>query len=71
MSWARKNILRLNDDDIKSMDKEMESEQEDYIAKAEHDGTLAGATQTAQQVYLQQNAPAETQEAPTSNGENK
>jgi hypothetical protein len=69
MSWARKNILRLNEDDIKTMEKEMESEKEDYIAKAEHDGTMAGATQTAQQLYLQQNAPAETQEAPTSNGE--
>jgi hypothetical protein len=69
MSWARKNILRLTDDDIKSMEKEMKSEQEDYINKAEHDGTMAGATQAAQQVYLQQNAPAETQEAPTSNGE--
>jgi len=65
MKWARKNILRLNDEDIEQMENEMGEEKEQYIAKAEHDGTMAGAAQTAQQVYLQQNAPAGTNEAPT------
>jgi Bacteriophage T4-like portal protein (Gp20) len=65
MNWARKNILRLNDEDIEQMEEEIEQEQEQYIAKAEHDGTMAGATQAAQQVYLQQNAPEGTNEMPT------
>jgi hypothetical protein len=32
---------------------------------ADHQGMVAGVTQTAQQNYLQQNAPPEAQEAPT------
>jgi hypothetical protein len=64
MAWAKKNILRLQDEDIEQIDKEIEEEQEDYIAKAEHDGNMAGATQAAQQNYLQQNAP-QADEAPT------
>jgi hypothetical protein len=69
MAWAKKNILQLQDEDIEQIDKEIEQEQEDYIAKAEHDGNMAGATQAAQQLYLKQNAPSETQEAPTTNGD--
>lgn len=64
MAWAKKNILRLQDEDIEQINKEIEEEQEDYIAKAEHDGNMAGATQAAQQNYLQQNAP-QADEAPT------
>jgi hypothetical protein len=63
-TWAKKNILRLQDADIESIAKEIADEQEDYIEKAEHDGTVAGATQAAQQNYLQANAP-QALEAPT------
>ena len=70
MTWARKNILRMNEQEMKDIDDEIASEKEDYIDRAEHDGTMAGATQAAQQNYLQQNAP-EALEAPTQTGDNK
>jgi hypothetical protein len=62
-AWIRKNVLRLDDEDIKQIEKEIEDEKDDRIEDAEQVGTLAGVTQAAQQNYLQQNAP-QAQEAP-------
>jgi hypothetical protein len=56
-AWIRKNVLRLDDEDIKQIEKEIEEEKDDRIEDAEQVGTLAGVTQAAQQNYLQQNAP--------------
>jgi hypothetical protein len=44
-------------DDIDMISKQINKESEDYIDHAEHIGTVAGATQAAQQNYLQANAP--------------
>jgi len=63
-AWIRKNVLRLDDEDIEQIEKEIEEEKDDRIEDAEQVGTLAGVTQAAQQNYLQQNAP-QAQEAPT------
>lgn len=63
-AWVRKNVLRLDDEDIEQIEKEIEEEKDKRIEDAEQTGTLAGATQAAQQNYLQQNAP-QAQEAPT------
>jgi hypothetical protein len=71
MDWVRKNILQMPEELIDEIKKQIEGELEDHVANREFDGTMAGVTQTAQQTYLQQNAPAETQEAPTSTGDNK
>jgi len=62
-AWIRKNVLRLDDEDIEQIEKEIEEEKEDRLEDAEQVGTLAGVTQAAQQNYLQQNAP-QAQEAP-------
>ena len=62
-AWIRKNVLRLDDEDIEQIEKEIEDEKEDRVEDAEQMGTLAGVTQAAQQNYLQQNAP-QAQEAP-------
>jgi hypothetical protein len=62
-AWIRKNVLRLDDEDIEQIEKEIEEEKDDRIEDAEQVGTLAGVTQAAQQNYLQQNAP-QAQEAP-------
>jgi hypothetical protein len=62
-AWIRKNVLRLDDEEIEQIEKEIEEEKDDRIEDAEQVGTLAGVTQAAQQNYLQQNAP-QAQEAP-------
>jgi hypothetical protein len=62
-AWIRKNVLRLDDEDIEQIEKEIEEEKDDRLEDAEQVGTLAGVTQAAQQNYLQQNAP-QAQEAP-------
>ena len=62
-AWIRKNVLRLDDEDIEQIEKEIEEEKGDRLEDAEQVGTLAGVTQAAQQNYLQQNAP-QAQEAP-------
>jgi len=64
--YALEKVLRLSEDEIKQIETAIETERDDEYLKADHDGTVAGVTQTAQQSYLQQNAPPETQEAPTS-----
>jgi len=67
--WVRKNVLQQTDEDMEEMDKDMEEDKNNQIEQADHEGMIAGVTQTAQQNYLQQNAPPETQEAPTSKQE--
>jgi hypothetical protein len=62
-AWIRKNVLRLDDEEIEQIEKEIEEEKDDRMEDAEQVGTLAGVTQAAQQNYLQQNAPQAT-EAP-------
>jgi hypothetical protein len=56
-AWIRKNVLRLDDEDIAQIEKEIEEEKDDHMEDAEQQGMLAGVTQAAQQNYLQQNAP--------------
>ena len=56
-AWIRKNVLRLDEEDIKQIEKEIEEEKEDHLDDADQQGVLAGVTQAAQQNYLQQNAP--------------
>jgi len=60
-AWIRKNVLRLDDEDIEQIEKEIEEEKDDRVEDAEQQGTLAGVTQAAQQNYLQQNAPQANQ----------
>lgn len=73
--WVRKNILQFTDEEIEDMDKEMEQDLEDQVHRASFDGTVAAVAQTAQQNYLQQNAPPEAQANelpnPNSNNQNK
>ena len=64
--YIQEEILRLTDEQIKKMETEIEAEKQQEFVDADHQGTVAGVTQTAQQVHLQKNAPPETQEAPTS-----
>jgi hypothetical protein len=56
-AWIRKNVLRLDDEEIEQIEKEIEDEKDDHMEDAEQQGMLAGVTQAAQQNYLQQNAP--------------
>ena len=65
--YLQTKILRLTEEDIANIQVQIETEKDSDVVDAEHQGMVAGVTQTAQQNYLQQNAPPETQEAPTSN----
>jgi hypothetical protein len=69
--WIRKNILCQTDEEMNEMDKDIEADRSKQLEQADHEGLVSGVTQTAQQNYLQQNAPAETQEAPTGKQEKK
>jgi hypothetical protein len=69
MNWVRKNVLNQSDEDIKEIDAEIQQEEELAYTHAATQGTMAGVTQTAQQNYLQQYAPNETEEAPTTDNE--
>lgn len=72
-AWVRKNILRLDEDDIEQIDKEITDEQEIQLGQAEKAGMLDGAQQAATQNYMMQNTeqpeeqeqpPQEEQQAP-------
>jgi hypothetical protein len=63
--YIQSKILRLTDQDIKEIQTQIETEKDLDVVAADHQGMVAGVTQTAQQNYLQQNAPPEAQEAPT------
>lgn len=73
MNWVKKNVLQQTEQDIEDMQREMDSEEDFHMDFASRDGEIAGATQAAQQNYLQANAP-QALEAPTSDtqtGDNK
>jgi hypothetical protein len=73
MNWVKKNVLQQTEEDIEQMQKEMDAEEDFHMDFASRDGEIAGATQAAQQNYLQANAP-QALEAPTSDtqtGDNK
>jgi hypothetical protein len=72
-TWVRKNILRLDEDDIEQIEKEIADEQELQLGQAEKTGMLDGAQQAATQNYMMQNTeqpeeqeqqPQEEQQAP-------
>lgn len=70
-AWIRKNILRLDEDEIKQIEKEIADEQEIQLGQAEQAGMLDGAQQAATQNYVMQNTeqpeepqPQEEQQAP-------
>jgi hypothetical protein len=73
--WVRKNVLHQSDEEMDDMDKEMETDLEDQVHRADFDGTVAAVAQTAQQNYLQKHAPPEAQANelpnPNSNNQNK
>jgi hypothetical protein len=72
-TWVRKNILRLDEDEIEQIEKEIADEQELQLGQAEKAGMLDGAQQAATQNYMMQNTeqpeeqeqqPQEEQQAP-------
>ena len=72
-TWVRKNILRLDEDDIEQIEKQIANEQEIQLGQAEKAGMLDGAQQAATQNYMMQNTeqpeeqeqqPQEEQQAP-------
>jgi len=72
-TWVRKNILRLDEDEIEQIEKEISDEQELQLGQAEKAGMLDGAQQAATQNYMMQNTeqpeeqeqqPQEDQQAP-------
>jgi len=50
--WVRKNILLQTDDEIESMDSQMELDQQGQLVQADHSGQVAGVQQVAQQAHL-------------------
>ena len=65
MDWVKRNVLQQTQEEIEDMQAQMDDEEEYHMDFASRDGELAGATQAAQQNYLQANAP-QALEAPTS-----
>jgi len=74
-TWVRKNILRLDEDDIEQIEKEIADEQELQLGQAEKAGMLDGVQQAATNNYMMQNTeqpqpeeqeqqPQEDQQAP-------
>lgn len=63
--YIQAKILRLNEEEMAQIAMQIETEKDTDVVDAEHQGMVAGVTQTAQQNYLQQNAPPETQEMST------
>ncbi len=54
-AWVKKNILRLDDEQIEQIEQEIEQESEVQMAQAEKAGMLDGAQQAATQNYMMQN----------------
>ena len=73
MNWVKKNVLMQTEDEIEEMQAEMDTDEEYHMSDAERTGVLAGATQAAQQNFLQANAPQATEapvaDAPQPNGQ--
>jgi hypothetical protein len=63
MEWARKNVLHLDENDIKEMDKQIEGEKDQMLAQAEMQGQMQLAMQQPQmdaQAEQQQQAVQQT-----------
>ena len=61
-AWVKKNVLRLDEEQIEQIDKEIEQESEVQMSQAEKAGMLDGAQQAATQNYMAQNTePQEEQ----------
>lgn len=61
-AWIKKNVLRLDEDQIEKIEAEIEQESELQMAQAEKAGMLDGAQQAAAQSYATQNADQPTEE---------
>lgn len=57
MDWVKKNVLMQTEDEISEMQEQISTDETTLMNNAERIGEIAGATQAAQQNYLQQNAP--------------
>jgi hypothetical protein len=55
-NWVRRNILRLDDDQIKTIEKEIKKEEQDHLNQAMKKGTLVGAENAAMNNYVAQNS---------------
>jgi len=66
-AWIKKNVLRLDEEQIEQIESEIEQESELQVAQAEKSGMLDGAQQAATQNFMMQNTeqPEEQQETPT------
>ena len=71
MEWARKNVLHLDEKEIKEIDKQIEDEKDQMIANAETQGQIQLAmqqpqmdAQAQQQQAMQQQQPQQDQGAP-------
>jgi len=63
-NWVRRNILRQTDDDIETMDEQMEADKEKAAELAANQGYLAGVTQVAQQQHLADNGLGGDEQSP-------
>lgn len=55
MQWVRKNILRLDDEQIEEIEKQIGDEEQLHMSNAEQEGMQQGMQQTAANNYMQQN----------------
>jgi len=55
MQWVRKNILRLDDEQIEQIEKEMGEEEQLHMSNAEQEGMQQGMQQAAATNFIQQN----------------
>lgn len=64
VDWVRKNVLRLSEDQIEEIDKQIKDEEELHMDHAEMQGNIAAATQVAQQQHLQDNGMGGDEQSP-------
>jgi len=62
-TWVKKNILRLDEDQVEQIEKEIEQEAELQMAQAEKEGMLTGVQNTAMNNYVAQNSMQQEQPA--------
>jgi len=55
-TWVKKNVLRLDEEQIEEIEKEVEQEADLQLAQAEKAGTLTGVENTAMNNYVAQNS---------------
>lgn len=63
-AWIKKNVLRLDEDQIDQIETEIEQEAEVQMAQAEKSGMLDGAQQAATQNFMMQNTEQPEEEQP-------